>query len=68
MAMLCSMDYTDRITDKFYDVWGSFAAEAGGPNVFPSLVTLCTIAPSEGDMREVRWGTAGTCSKCSSYL
>ncbi len=64
---LRSMDYTDRITDKFYDVWGSFDAEAGGANVFPSLIRLCTVAPSEGDMREVRWAQPGTCKTNLSF-
>ena len=52
------MDYADVITDKFYDVWGSFDAEAGGNNVFPSLTALLAFKPSEGDMREVTWGTS----------
>ena len=48
-----SMDYTDRITDCFYDVWGSFDAEIGGTNIFPSIAALLALSPSDGDTREV---------------
>ena len=48
-----SMDYTDRITDCFYDVWGNFDAEIGGMNIFPSITALLALSPSDGDKREV---------------
>lgn len=52
--MCRSLDYSDRINECFYDVWGSFEAEMGAANIFPSLTDLSGISPVEGDTREVR--------------
>ena len=49
----CSLEFCDRISDSFYDVWGDFGAELGRDNAFPNLADLLNISPADHDSREV---------------
>ena len=50
----CSLQYTDRITDGCYDIWGFVGIEDNTPVAkFPSLDKLASIPFIEGDTREV---------------
>ena len=54
LPCMCSLQYTDRISDGCYDIWGFVGIEDNTPVAkFPSLEKLASIPFIEGDTREV---------------